>query len=249
VDIALYGEVGSRDGSEYSPPANQNPAMRKYNMADRDRTKLGASIDYMPTEKLFLSARADYNQDDYTDSTLGLQEATQPAYTVDFTYMPRSNITTYGYYTHENIESIQTNEDVTPAPVFGAWQAEFDDAFDTVGLGAKLTGLGKWDVGADIVFSKATGNIEMSDLVNPGTEDQFPDTRTELTSVKLWTDYHYSKQLVYKVGYWYEEYSADNWAIDGLQAYNPTVDGILLLGNETLDYNTSVITVSASYRY
>jgi MtrB/PioB family decaheme-associated outer membrane protein len=249
VDIALYGEVGNRDGSEYNPPTNQNPAMRKYNMADRDRTKVGASVDYMATEKLFLSARADYNQDDYNNSTLGLQEATQPTYTVDFSYQPRSNITTYGYYTHENIESTQANEDVTPSPVLGIWEADFDDSFDTVGLGAKLTGLGKWDVGADIVFSKATGNIEMRDLANPGTENQFPDTRTELTSVKLWTDYHYSKQLVYKIGYWYEEYSADNWAVDNLQAYNPTVDGILLLGNETLDYNTSVITVSASYRY
>lgn len=249
VDVALYGEASSRDGSEYNPPANQNPAMRKYNMADRDRTKLGALIEFMATEKLFLTARADYNEDDYTNSTMGLQEATNPVYTVDFSYTPRSNITTYGYYTHENIESSQLGEDVSPSPVFGAWQADFDDAFDTVGLGAKWTGLGKWDVGADVVYSKATGNIVMSDLVNPGSEDQFPDTRTELTSVKLWTDYHYSKQLVYKLGYWYEDYSADNWAIDGLQAYNPTVDSILLLGNETLDYSVNVFMVSASYHY
>lgn len=244
VDVALYGEASSRDGSEYSPPTNQNPAMRKYNMADRDRTKIGASIEFMATEQLFLSARADYNEDDYSNSTLGLQEATNPVYTVDFSYTPRSNFTTYGYYTHENIESSQASEDIS-----GAWEADFDDAFDTIGLGAKLTGLGKWDVGADIVYSKALGNIVMSDLANPGSENQFPDTRTELTSVKLWTDYHYSKQLAYKLGYWYEEYSADNWAVDGLQAYNPNVDGILLLGNETLDYNVSVITVSASYRF
>ena len=84
VDLALFGEASTRDGSEYNTLPNENLAMRKYNLADRDRTKIGASIDYMATEKLFLSLRADYNRDDYTNSTIGLTEAIQPVYTVDF---------------------------------------------------------------------------------------------------------------------------------------------------------------------
>ena len=90
----------------------------------------------------------------------------------------------------------------------------------------------------------------MTDLNNPGTEGQYPDTKTELTSVKLWTSYNYSQQLSYRLGFWFEEYTADNWAVDGLQPYDPAaVEGTLLLGNETLDYNAYVITASASYRY
>ena len=262
VDIELYGEASSRDGSEYKTPLNQNPLMRKYNMANRDRTKVGGAIDYMATEKLFLSLRADYNKDDYTDTLVGLTEATQPVVTVDFSYQPRTNITTYGYYTYESIQSSQNGQSVTtiggpggpgapPAPSgTGDWQADFDDVFDTVGLGAKWTDLGKWDVGADIIYSQSTGNIDMKNLANPGTENQYPDNRTELTSIKLWTDYHYSKKLVYKLGYWYEKYSEDNWAIDGFSAYDPTaVEGALLFGNTTLDYDVHVIAASASYRY
>jgi len=86
VDVALYGEQSKRDGSEYVPADLVNPGMRKYHLADRDRTKLGATIDYMATDKLFLSARVDYNKDDYDDSAIGLTEATQPVYTVDFSY-------------------------------------------------------------------------------------------------------------------------------------------------------------------
>jgi MtrB/PioB family decaheme-associated outer membrane protein len=262
VDIELYGEASSRDGSEYKTPPGVNPLLRKYNMADRDRTKVGGAIDYMATEKLFLSLRADYNQDDYTDTLVGLTEATQPVVTVDFSYQPRSNITTYGYYTYESIQSSQNGQSTTtiggpggpgaPAAPAGTgdWQADFDDVFDTIGLGAKWTDLGKWDVGADIVYSQSTGNIDMKNLANPGTENQYPDNRTELTSIKLWTDYHYSKKLVYKLGYWYEKYSADNWAIDGFSAYDPTaVENALLFGNTTLDYDVHVITASASYRY
>jgi MtrB/PioB family decaheme-associated outer membrane protein len=250
VDLALFGEVSSRDGSDYNTPTNQNLAMRKFNLADRDRTQVGASIDYMATDKLFLSARADYNQDDYNNSTIGLTEASQPVYTVDFSYQPANNITTYGYYTYENIQSSQAGEDVSNMSSTAGWEADFDDTFNTAGIGAKLTDLGKWAVGADIVYSKSRGESEMKDLANPGTEEQYPDTKTELTSVKLWTRYHHSKQLSYKLGYWFEEYSAENWNA-GLQPYDPTVTGnsILLLGNETLDYNVHVITASASYRF
>jgi hypothetical protein len=71
-----------------------------------------------------------------------------------------------------------------------------------------------------------------------------------MTSVKLWSSYHHSKQLAYNLGLWFEEYSADNWAIDGLLPYDPAaVENTLLFGNETLDYNVYVVTVSASYRF
>ncbi len=251
VDVELYGEASKRDGSEYTAQGIQNPGLRKYYMADRDRTQLGAAIDYMATEALFLSARADYNQDDYTDTTIGLTEASNPVYTLDFSYTPRHNVVTYGYYTHENIESSQAGASVTTATAASSnWEADFDDAFDTVGLGAKITDIGKWEIGADLVFSQSTGKIDMKDLVNPGTENQFPDNETELTSFKLWTNYNYNENLVYRLGYWFEDYSEKNWAYDGLSAYDPTVvENALLLGNTALDYQVHVVTVSASYKY
>ncbi len=248
VDVALFAEASQRDGSDYNSLATENPALRKYYLADRDRTKVGTTIDYMATEKLFLSARVDYNKDDYKNSTIGLTEATQPVYTVDFSYQPRHNITTYGYYTYENIESSQAGSALGTETA--DWAADFEDSFDTVGIGAKWTDLGRWDIGTDIVYSKSNGSSEMKNLTAAGTEGQYPDTKTALTSVKLWGNYNYSKQLSYKLGMRFEEYSADNWAVDGLLPYDPAaVEGSLLLAGDTLDYNVYVITASASYRY
>ena len=247
IDLELYGEAGSRDGSDIIFDVNnyQNTLMRKYNLADRDRVKLGALINYMATDSLYLSARADYNEDDYTDTQLGLTEANQPTVTVDFSYQPANTITTYGYYTWESIKSIQNGLDTVSS---AGWQADFDDTFDTAGIGAKWTDLGKWDLGADLVYSKATGNIELADQAAPGSEAQYPDTKSEMYSIKLWTDYNYSKQMVYRLGYWYEEYLADNWAVDDLPVYT-TGSGMLLLGEETMDYEVRVFTVSASYKF
>jgi MtrB/PioB family decaheme-associated outer membrane protein len=257
VDLELYGEANSRDGSEFDQPGYQDPLMRKYNLADRDRSKAGALINYMATEKLYLGARADYSKDDYTETQIGLTEASQPTVTIDFSYTPVSNLTTYGYYTWENIQSSQNGNDITSGtgpgsaiPTPGPWQADFDDTFNTTGVGAKWTDLGKWDLGADLLYSKAVGHIEMNHQDPTIVEDQFPDNLTEMVSIKLWTDYNYSKRLVYKLGYWYEEYLADNWAVDNLEPYDPTVVArTLLLGNKTMDYEVRVFTVSASYRF
>ena len=259
IDLELYGEAGSRDGSDiiFDVGNYQNTLMRKYNLADRDRTKLGALINYMATEKLYLGARADYSEDDYTDTEIGLTEASQPTLTVDFSYTPINNLTTYGYYTWENIQSSQNGEDVTISgggggtaiPTTGPWQADYDDTFDTVGVGAKWTDLGKWGIGADLLYSKAVGHIDMTHSGST-VPDQFPDNLTEMYSIKLWTDYNYSKRLVYKFGYWYEEYLADDWAVDGLDPYDPAVvANTLLLGNTTMDYEVRVFTVSASYKF
>jgi MtrB/PioB family decaheme-associated outer membrane protein len=250
IDVALYAETSERDGSEYNPVIGENQLMRKYYLADRDRTTVGAKVDIMATEKLYLSAQAEHNEDDYKNSIVGLTEAKQPGYTVDFSYQPRTNITTYGYYTYEKIQSSQSGVDVSPLTSTVGWEADFDDVFDTVGVGAKITELGRWDIGIDFVRSLSRGTIELRDINNAGAENQYPDTRTEMNSLKLWTSYRQNKQLTYKMGFWFEEYSEDNWAVDGLEPYDAAaVADALLLGNETLDYDVYAVTVSASYRY
>ena len=259
VDLELSGEVSSRDGSAFEQPGYQNPLMRKYNLADRDRTMVGALIGYMATEKLYLGVRANYSEDDYTETQIGLTEGNQSTATADFSYTPVNNVTTYGYYTWDNIQSSQNGEDVTQAgggpggtavPTTGPWQADFDDTFNTVGVGAKWTNLGKWGLGADLIYSKAVNQIDMEHQDPSITEDQFPNNLTEMYSIKLWTDYNYSKRLVCKFGYWYEDYIVDNWAYDNLEPYDPAVvANTLLLGNTTMNYDVSVFTVSAVYKF
>jgi MtrB/PioB family decaheme-associated outer membrane protein len=249
VNLALYAEASERDGSNYRAPADENPAMRKYYLADRDRTKLGALIDYMATDNLSLSLSADYIEDDYENSEIGLTEATQPTYTLDVSYQPARDVTTHAYYTREDIESTQYGSETDPDEERD-WKAEFDDTIDTFGIGAQIAEIrGKWDVGADLTWSKATGDADLTDLSDPGTEGQYPDLETELTRLKLWALYRYRHNLSFKLSYWYEDYDADNWSYDGLTATSGVNNNLLLLGEETQDYDTSVIAASVIYHF
>ena len=246
LDLALYAEAGRRDGSNYRVPVGENPAMRKYYLADRDRTRVGTQLDYLPTATFGLSAGASYSKDDYRNSDIGLTEATQPSYTLELSYRPWENTTTYASFTREDIRSRQAGSELGTS--FPDWKAKFDDSVNTYGTGAKITGIGnKWDLGADLVFTDASGDVDLDNFVAGGTVDPYPDLHTELTSLKLWTLYHYRKDLALKLTYWYEKYSADNWALDDLQ--EDSVPGLLLFGEDTQDYDVHAVSASALFRF
>jgi MtrB/PioB family decaheme-associated outer membrane protein len=246
VDLALYADASDRDGNSYNPPLTENPAMRKYYLADRERTRAGASIDFLASDRLSLAASADYIRDDYDNSEIGLTEATLPTYTLDLSYQPRDDITTYAWYTREDIESRQAGSEA--GTVIPDWKAEFTDTVDTFGAGAKITGIrSKWDVGADLVYTSTTGDVDLDNLAPAGTVTPYPDLETSLTSVKLWTRYRYRRDLSWKLSYRYERFDADNWALDNLQA--DSIGNLLLLGEETPDYDAHVMSASVIYHF
>ncbi len=246
VDVALYAEGGRRDGSNYRVPAGENPALRKYYLADRDRTRVGTSVDYLPSDTLSLSAGAAYSKDDYRNSDIGLTEATQPTYTLEVSYRPRQDTSTYASFTREDIRSRQAGSEAgTSLP---DWKADFDDTVNTYGAGAKVTGIrSKWDVGTDLVYTDSTGAIDMKNLVPGATVEPYPDLKTELTSIRLWTLYHYRKDLDLKLTYWYEKYSADNWALDDVQVNS--VPNLLLFGEDTQDYDVHAVSASVLFHF
>ncbi len=250
VDLSLNAEASSRDGNNYQPPVGENPALRKYHLADRGRTKMGAAMTFMPTEQLDITASADYIRDEYHNSDIGLTEATQPTWTLDIAWRPHESVTTNAWYTREDIESSQAGEDAGSGAILGIpnWTADFDDTVHSVGLGGRVDGIrNKWDVGADIVHTRTAGEVELVNQVPGSVVTPYPDLKTSLTSLKLWTRYRYRKDLSWKLGYRYERYAADNWALDNLQA--DSVANLLLLDEETPDYDVHVITTSVSYQF
>lgn len=247
VNLALYGEASERDGSNYQAPANENPALRKYHLADRNRTKLGASVDYLPADNLSMVFSADYIEDDYENSLVGLTSAREPSYTLDLSYQPTLNITTNAFYTRQDIESEQYGWSGSAVPVRD-WKAEFDDIVHTFGIGTTVTQIrNKWDVGADLTWSLVSGESTLTDFAAPGLADQFPDLDTRFASLNVWALYRYRHNLAIKLGYRFEDYDADNWAYDGVT--ETSVNKIQLLGESTQDYSNSVIAASMVYQF
>jgi MtrB/PioB family decaheme-associated outer membrane protein len=267
----LYGDYTRLSGSQYQTRTNENPGMRVFNLADVNRTKVGATVNYMPNERLSLGLVAEYLNDDFTDSPLGLTSAEQPSLTLNGSYQVSEQISTHAFYSYEQYKSSNAGSDdgtnTTPD-----WWADLDDTINTFGLGAEFTDLfHKWDFGADFVYTQSRGEIDMSTTItqinNPDTNaefdpgvQQFPDLKTSLRSLQLWTTYQYNDKISYKLSYWYQSYDTKDWTIDGIDV-NSFVDtyvnnagetkngGQLLFGEDRLDYTQQVVGLSVIVQF
>jgi MtrB/PioB family decaheme-associated outer membrane protein len=275
-DLSLYGESTERSGSTYQSRYNENyimqenPAMRVFNLADVERTKVGTRVNYMPDDRWSLGLIAEYLNDDYTDSPLGLTEAQQPSLTLNANYLINDQLSTHAFYSYQEYKSSNAGADC--ARLTSDWWADLKDTTHSFGLGGKLTGLfRKWDFGADLVYTRSRGEIDMStsitEICNPDTGaefdpgvQQFPDLKTSLRSLQLWGNYQYSEKIAYKLSYWYEAYNTEDWPVDGIavdsfvdtyenNAGDEVLGGQLLFGEDRLDYTQHVVGLSVNVQF
>ncbi len=98
-NIILQRYYGSRNN------VSEQPGMRRFNLADRNRDKLRTSVDWQASEQLSLQASLDFNRDDYANSVYGLKEAKDAALNLDATYVMGQNLTASAFYSYENQQS------------------------------------------------------------------------------------------------------------------------------------------------
>lgn len=271
LNLDLYGETGTRKGSNYYTRAHEHPDLRVAYLADLNRDKVGASINYMPTYRLNLGLTAEYLKDDYTESEIGLTESKQKSGLANLNYRITDNINAHAFYNYEEFTSNNANENKEiEKGTYDRWEADLKDRSSSFGLGFSIDKLAnKWDAGVDWVYTRSVGNIEMTgtqapidmvtgvllgDFVPIDPIEEFSDVKTDKNSVELWTRYQYSDNIAYKLSYWYEHYSTQDWAVDGtvdnyLPLENDTISQYLFLGEDALDYTQHVVGLSVNVRF
>lgn len=270
LNFDIYGEYGERDGSTYYPRDFEHEDLRVYYLADLDRTKAGLTINYMPFNRWSLGFTTEYLKDDYTESEIGLRESRQRSALLNASYQISDKISTHAYYNYQDLRSNNANENKEiEKGSYDVWEADLDDSSNSFGLGFDIDGLtDKWDVGMDWVWTDTRGSIDMTgyraridkktgDLKSafkPIETEQFSDAKTRLNSLELWAKYRYSDKIVYKLGYWYEQYRSEDWAIEGtINNYYPlendTIQQFLFPGEDKLDYNQHVVGLSMIMKF
>lgn len=231
-DLKLRLDYADRKGDDYKSldQSTQDIQMRKYNMADRVRNKAGLSLQYSPLPTLDLGFNAGLSKDDYKNSSVGLQESNESSLSLDLRYMIMEPLTLRALYALTNIDSTQAG--VT-------WQAENDDRMDVFDLGLLYKLMAdKLDIGFDYTYAKSSGKINVAN-------SDFPELTTERHTFKIYGDYNLSKRSYLNVGYLFEKYDEENWAIDGLTVNS--INNVLTLGEQSPSYDIGYFTVS--YRY
>lgn len=281
VSTWIEGGHGIREGSTYAGnrsflnshtpeylgtlvPSEQyenDPLLRKFWVADRNRDFVNGSLAIMPLSEVTIGFSGGYNDEDYPDSPVGLDQREMFNGTVDVSYSPMDlPVSFHAFTSYERMWYNQrgcsfnnslAQKDIcfnTPGDTTRDWDVETRDRVLTVGAGFDASVIPDvLDFGADYAFSRGVTTIEPSggSALLPVTE--LPDIVSHLHTLNLYFDYHASQQCSLRLGYTLEAFGSSDFAIDAVQPN--TMSQVLALGQSSSNYLAHVFGVSFRYKF
>lgn len=244
TDMIIKIARGNRDVSNYTPVPEiqppQNPLLRKYNMADRDRLVGKIHVSILPIETITLGLSMDYAEDDYSDSLIGLTEGSDFSIHADAAMMLWESTNLHFFAGQQKIKSNQAGSQAFSTP---DWFADNNDTVTTAGIGFTQGITEQLDIGVDFTMSRSVGEVS----VTGASPSVFPDNVTNLDSLKLYANYQLKDAMSLYLGYWYESYDSKNWALDGVTP--DTIPNVLSLGVLSPSYDVNVVALSLRYQF
>ncbi|MEJ2534971.1 MAG: MtrB/PioB family decaheme-associated outer membrane protein [Gammaproteobacteria bacterium] len=247
TQIRLKLEATERDISEYrandsGPGPVDHPLFRKYNQADRERTRVILDASVMATDRLTLNLNAANAVDDYTDSPLGLQNSNVESFNLSLDYAASETMTFYAFAGYETIES--SLDGSASLSSLDRWFADTRDRIMTGGVGGNWFLSETGNLGVDLLASDTRGNI---DVRTSADEDPFPALRTELVNLRLHWNQKIGENWGYRLLAEYENFEATDWGIDGYGADG--IDPLLWIGISSPKYSIWHFRAQATYRF
>ncbi len=245
VDGYFTVATEERTGTEYlalDNQAPQNPLMRKYNMADRDRDSVRLQLGFQPTDILQLGFSSEYSEDEYSNSLLGLTESDYVNLTLDGSIALPANSSLYLMYSHENFSSTEVGSQDFGQP---NWSSEVQDDFDTVVMGISVPAIkDRLDVKLDYTYTDSSSSTSMQTLL---ASSNYPDQTSRMDMVKLYLDFKYNDRFSLRGGYWYEKYDSADWSLESV--YPDTIYNLLSMGAQPQTYDQGVVWISFQYAF
>lgn len=247
-DMRFKAAYSERDGSTYQAiretSTEDNALMRKYYLADRDRTEFVADLTHTPLDYLSMNLRGYYANDDYSESQIGLTESEDYGYDANVNLQLSSMIdfTVYGGY--QWIDNDQLGSQLTSGQA--SWAASTSDEFGFVGTSAQYTGL--VDLGllfsVEYVFSYNESDTATSANGNLGLY------KSESHSFELKASYALNDHTDIGLKYQYEDYEDSDYADIAVENYpSDGVYGLTSLGYLAQDYDAHLIQATINYHF
>ena len=235
-----------RDNSTYGTSIwfgyPENPLLRKFYLADRERNMVEGRLDYAINEKVSVGVSADYADDDYTHSSVGLTSARSANVAVELATVFTERTQGRAYFQTQQIRSKQGGSEAFAVP---DWTGRMKDTFDVFGIGVKHVAIPeKLEIGADFTVSRSKSEVAVDNVLAAAP---FPNAKTKLEAFKLYGTYNLKDNVSITGSYQYEHYDTNDWRLDGIDP--ATVSNLLALGAQPPNYSVNVFRVAVRYKF
>ncbi len=243
-DMWIKGSYGERDGSEYQASewtsSESNSLLRKYNLADRQRTMVEARISHTPIDALTIDFGGRYALDDYNETQIGLTESKDVSYDINASYLINDDMMVNAFYNRQNIDSEQAGSSNYSTP---NWFGLVEDQVDVIGAGFSYNNLleKKLRLGVDYTYSDSSSNTQ----VKQGLSGNYGDYYAKVHNVNVYGQYQATDNMALRLDYKMEKYKdndpGNSIAPDGIW-------NVVGFGYNSHDYNAHLIMLSMSYK-
>lgn len=245
----------------------QNAYLRKYYMSDRDQHLLRGGLSMFPSDSVALGLSGSYQMADYGDTVVGLTESNYGSATFDASYAPRRGVTLSGFVTYETADNVQVGYqrsgtvDILPGDPLpdvdttaipdgtieqGLWEETTSDTGITGGIELAWTAVpDKLDIAVDYAYSRTQTQFDF--VTNVKDIAPLPDLTTTLNAVGVRADYKALDGVTLRLGYRYEKYDVEDFAL----AYEDEIvsPAVLGLGNGEPSYEVHVVGASVIMKF
>ena len=233
LDLALLAEVG------------EQPGMRHYDVADRDRRRATLLATATPNGMLGFSVSAGIGRDEYPASEFGLHAYDSNQYSVGVDVIPNDRIGFNLVFGWEDYGSLTQSRTAAPGPQFTDptrnWLLEYDGTVRNVDASFEIAELApQTDLRVNLNWSDATEDylyVLVRDTTLP-TPSQLAPVVNELLRGTVDVTHRIGNHLRLGASYWYENFNTEDFALGPLTlsdiALPPVQPGLPIVATNSL---------------
>jgi MtrB/PioB family decaheme-associated outer membrane protein len=221
---AIY-EFSTRVGSEFEEhlleEVGEQPEMRHYDIANRDRNRVTALVTLTPVSALGISFSVGSGQDDYEDTGFGMRDNEHRVYNVGFDLVPGDKVdvgANVGYEKYTAFQYSRTSNPL-PSPTFNDptrdWTTDTTDELHTANATLGLIKLvPKTDLRFDYDWSRGEATYVYGIMPNATipVPAPLPSVKNELQTARGEVRYFLRSDVAIGAVYMYEDYDVDDFS-------------------------------------
>lgn len=256
ADLTRSKRTGRGLDEEVFSDIGEQVSLRQFDIADRTRTQGTVIVTVMPSDLFSVSAWVGGGQDDRSDAQFGLTDASFSTYAVGMDAAPRDGIAFGLQYGFDRFASLQKSRQANPPPSpqftdpTRDWSTDGSERVHTLTASVDvLKGIPKTELrGAfDVSTSRSRYTYALvpnSTLVTPVP---LPDVTNAWQSGTIDVRYALQRQIALGVGYRYDRFTLDDYALNPSTIDRLVFGSTLLMGITDRPYTANTVFVKLAY--
>jgi hypothetical protein len=260
--------TGIEEGERELVAIGEQPGMRHFDIAPRDRDRVTVLASATPIASLGINGSIAVGKDDYLQSEFGLRDNTHRVYAAGINATPSDRVVLGGSYSYERYHALSRSRQANPGAQFTDpsrnWATDAIDGVHSFILNADVLRIaGKLDLRVLYDFSRARARYDYTagpvadrtlpeEVVVPTTLPAplaLPPTLSDLQRATLDVAYPIAARLSLGVSYWYEQYRVNDFTLD-IDANPDLARGqALLMGYLYRPYSANTVWLRLIYRW